>query len=140
VRPPAGPAPRLADRTPNLGRVGGEKSVWNVPWIRNMGLRVDQTNAGSDLPSAGGQVGLLGHDMNRNGSKLEPLVPFMPWSAAVYDYNARNESKYDPEAYCLPPGGPRMMTTPYPMEIIQLPEQQRILMTFEGATHIGRKP
>jgi len=63
----------------------------------------------------------------------------MQWSAAVYDYHVANESKYDPEGYCLPPGGPRMMATPYPMEIIQLPEQQRIIMTFEGATHVWRE-
>jgi hypothetical protein len=31
------------------------------------------------------------------------------------------------------------MATPYPMEIIQLPEQKRILMIFEGATHIWRE-
>ena len=63
----------------------------------------------------------------------------MPWSAAVYDYNSLNESKYDPEGYCLPPGGPRMMATPYQMEIIQLPEHKRIIMIFEGATHIWRE-
>src|SRR5262249_41336311 len=137
--PPSAPTPRLADGTPNLGRVAGEKGVWNVPWVRNMGLRIDKTQSGSDLPSAGGRVGLVGHDMKYDGSKLEPLVPFMPWSAAVYDYHVANESKYDPEGYCLPPGGPRMMVTPYPMEIIQLPEQQRIIMTFEGATHIWRE-
>ena len=66
-------------------------------------------------------------------------MPWMPWSAAVYDYNSMNESKYDPEGYCLPPGGPRMMATPYQMEIIQLPEHKRILMIFEGATHIWRE-
>jgi hypothetical protein len=63
----------------------------------------------------------------------------MPWSAAVYDYNSQNLSKYDPEGYCLPPGGPRLMATPYPMEIIQLPEQKRIIMIFEGGTHIWRE-
>jgi hypothetical protein len=31
------------------------------------------------------------------------------------------------------------MATPYPMEIIQLPAQQRIIMTFEGATHLWRE-
>ena len=138
--PPApAPTPRLADGTPNLGRAPGEQGVWGVPWIRNMGLRIDKTEGGSDLPSVGGSVGLVGHDPKHDGSRLEPLVPFMPWSAAVYDYNVRNESKYDPEGYCLPPGGPRMMATPYPMEIIQLPEQKRIVMTFEGATHIWRE-
>ena len=66
-------------------------------------------------------------------------MPWMPWSAAIYDYHSKNESKYDPEGYCLPPGGPRMMATPYQMEIIQLPEHKRILMVFEGATHIWRE-
>jgi hypothetical protein len=136
---PSGPAPRFADGTPNLGRVPGEKGVWNVPWIRNMALRTESQNGGSDLPSSGGRVGLVGHDLKHDGSRFEPQLPFMPWSAAVYDYHVANESKYDPEGYCLPPGGPRMMATPYPMEIIQLPDQKRIIMTFEGATHIWRE-
>ena len=55
---PAGPTPRLADGTPNLGRVAGEKGIWNVPWIRNMALRIDNTDAVSDLPRSGGRVGL----------------------------------------------------------------------------------
>jgi ABC-type Na+ transport system ATPase subunit NatA len=133
------PMPRLADGTPNLGRVGAEKGVWAVPWVRNMGQRIEKTEAVSDLPSSAGRVGLVGHDLDKDGSKYEPLVPFMDWSRAVYDYHVANESKYDPEGYCLPPGGPRMMATPYPMEIIQLPEQKRIIMTFEGATHIWRE-
>ncbi|PYQ79625.1 MAG: hypothetical protein DMG01_08260 [Acidobacteria bacterium] len=136
---PAGPMPRLANGTPNLGRVAGEKGIWGVPWVRNMALRIDNTDAVSDLPRSGGVVGLVGHDLKRDGSRFEPQVPFMPWSRAVYDYNVANESKYDPEGYCLPPGGPRLMATPYPMEIIQLPEQKRIIMTFEGATHIWRE-
>ena len=137
--PASAPTPRLADGTPNLGRVPGERGVWGVPWIRNMGLRIDRTDGGSDLPSVGGAVGLVGHDLTRDGSRFEPLVPFMRWSAAVYDYHVANESKYDPEGYCLPPGGPRMMATPYPMEIIQLADERRIIMTFEGATHIRRE-
>ena len=39
-----------------------------------------------------------------------------------------NNSKYDPEGYCLPPGGPRLFATPYPMEIIQQPELKRIII------------
>src|ERR1041384_2632813 len=128
---PAEPVPRLADGTPNLGRVAGEKGIWNVPWIRNMAMRIGAHD--------GGGAGLAARDLAHDGSKFEPQVPFMPWSAAVYDYHVANESKYDPEGYCLPPGGPRLMATPYPMEIVQLPEQKRILMTFEGATHIWRE-
>jgi hypothetical protein len=155
---PPQPTPRLSDGTPNLGRVSGEKGVWNVPYITNMGERVIEDDgktyvekhppigrgrgratpaAGrSDAPLGGGEGTTAG---GRGGSKSEPQVPFQPWAAAVYDYHSKNESKYDPEGYCLPPGGPRLMATPYPMEIIQLPEQKRIVMIFEGATHIWRE-
>jgi len=149
------PTPRLADGTVNLGRAPGEKGVWNVPYITNMGERVveaDGTTAferrmaagrgargrgRGDAPLGGGE-GTAGGG-GRGGAKSEPQVPFQSWAAAIYDYNSKNESKYDPEGYCLPPGGPRMMATPYPMEIIQLPEQKRILMIFEGATHVWRE-
>jgi len=138
----------------NFGRVPGEKGVWNVPYITNMGMRVvgddgqplatqaapagrrGNAPAAAGAPLGGGE-GTTGG--GRGGSKAEPWVPFQPWAAAVYDYNSKNQSKYDPEGYCLPPGGPRMMATPYPAEIIQLPEQKRIIMIFEGATHIWRE-
>jgi hypothetical protein len=135
----AEPAPRLADGTPNLGRVAGEKGVWNVPYIQNMGMRIPGPDGTTAATRAAGARGGGGEAAGRGGARAEPDVPFMPWSAAVYDYNSRNNSKYDPEGYCLPPGGPRMMATPYPMEIVQLPEQKRILMIFEGATHIWRE-
>jgi hypothetical protein len=148
---PSGPTPRLPDGTVNLGRVPREKGVWNVPYITNMGERVveaDGTTYAERQRSAGRGRGAAGDALGggegtsgggRGGSKSEPQVPFQPWAAAIYDYNAKNESKYDPEGYCLPPGGPRMMATPYPMEIIQLPEQKRIVMMFEGATHVWRE-
>jgi hypothetical protein len=151
---PPQPTPRLPDGTPNLGRVAGEKGVWNVPYITNMGERVVEGDGktvverrpavgrggrGRGVPGEplGGGEGTTGG--GRGGAKSEPQVPFQPWAAAIYNYNSKNESKYDPEGYCLPPGGPRLMATPYPMEIIQLPEQKRVVMMFEGATHIWRE-
>jgi hypothetical protein len=154
---PPEPTPRLPDGTVNLGRVPGEKGIWNVPYITNMGARVIGDDgkplapqaggrrgggAGAAAPAAGGAPlgggeGAAGG--GRGGAKSEPWVPFQPWAAGVYDYNSKNQSKYDPEGYCLPPGGPRMMATPYPAEIIQLPEQKRIIMIFEGASHIWRE-
>ena len=160
---PAGapePTPRLADGTPNLGRVAGEKGVWNVPYITNMAdttpdspVAIRRAAGGGRGPGRGGPAGAPGAGRGdvplgggegtagggRGGSASESHIPFQPWAAAVYDYNSKNQSKYDPEGYCLPPGGPRMMATPYPMEFIQLPEQKRIIMTFEGATHIWRE-
>lgn len=155
VSGPPQPTPRLPDGTVNLGRVTGEKGVWNVPYITNMGERVVEADGKTYLekhpPSfgrgrggPGGGRALGGGEGTadgggRGGAKSEPQVPFQPWAAAVYDYNSKNNSKYDPEGYCLPPGGPRLMATPYPMEILQLPEQKRIVMIFEGATHIWRE-
>jgi hypothetical protein len=147
---PPQPTPRLADGTVNLGRVVGEKGIWNVPYITNMGMRVVDDSGKSVAPQAepGGRGRAVGAPLGggegtagggRGGTKSEPWVPFQPWAAAVYDYNSVNQSKYDPEGYCLPPGGPRMFATPYPAEIIQLTEQKRILMIFEGATHIWRE-
>jgi hypothetical protein len=152
---PTTPTPRLSDGTVNFGRVPGEQGVWNVPYITNMAMCV-RSAVGSDdyhpelaklatSPSGAGCARLGGAGARggagggRGGPKAEPWMPWMPWSFALYDYNSRNESKYDPEGYCLPPGGPRMMATPYHMEIIQLPEHKRILMIFEGATHIWRE-
>jgi len=157
-RGPQDPTPHLADGTVNLGRVPGEKGTWNVPYITNMAMRVvtgtgstelvpeiaaqqqaaAAARAGGGGARGGGRAG-GGGGGGRGGAKSEPWMPWMPWSAAVYDYNSRNESKYDPEGYCLPPGGPRLMATPYHMEIVQLPEHKRILMIFEGATHIWRE-
>jgi hypothetical protein len=151
---PPPPTPRLPDGTVNLGRVPGEKGTWNVPYITNMAMRVVKGPGSSELlpeiaafnqaqaaarKGGAGARGAGGGGGGRGGSKSEPWIPWMPWSAAVYDYNSLNESKYDPEGYCLPPGGPRMMATPYQMEIIQQPEHKRILMIFEGATHIWRE-
>ena len=76
---------------------------------------VQRGGAGGGAPAArGAGGGGGGGGGGRGGTKSEPWMPFQPWSAAVYDYNSINQSKYDPEGYCLPPGGPRMMATPYP--------------------------
>jgi len=152
---PPQPTPRLADGTVNFGRVSGEKGIWNVPYITNMGMRLVDDEGKSMAPQPEGRGGRGGGGRaggaplgggegggaggGRGGAKSEPWVPFQPWAAAVYDYNSVNQSKYDPEGYCLPPGGPRMMATPYPAEIIQLPEQKRVIMIFEGAAHIWRE-
>ncbi len=123
---PVEPAPRLADGTVNLGRDHGEKGVWALPSVQNFAAYA----AGVPKGFRGGQ---------RGGAANEPHIPFQPWAAAVYDYTSNNQSKYDPEGYCFPPGGPRLMGTPFPAEIIQLPAEKRILMIFEGGTHIWRE-
>ena len=128
-RQPADPpetTPRLKDGTVNLGRVRGEKGIWGLPVIANFA----QVAGGVPKDFRGNL---------RGGAPAEPHIPFKPWAAALYNYNSANLSKFDPEGYCLPPGGPRLMATPFPMEVIQLPEEDRIIMIYEGGTHIWRE-
>jgi hypothetical protein len=109
------PAPRMPD-TPEMGVQRakpdfGGKGMWRVPYVVDMA----QARAGVEKPTD---------------------VPFLPWSKIAFDEATENHSKDDPEGYCLPPGVPRMMFTPYPMEIVQLPN--RIVMIYEGGAHVWR--
>ncbi len=64
-------------------------------------------------------------------------VPMLPAAAAIHKNHKDNISKDDPEARCLPPGVPRMSTTPYPWTIVQTPEQ--VVFIYEGGAHVWRK-
>src|SRR6188508_684048 len=109
---PAEPTPKLADGTVNLGRVPGEKGIWNLPYITNMANQVidpatkqppaelQAQRAAAAAARAGGGGGRAagggGGGGGRGGTKSEPWMPFKPWAAAMYDYNSKNDSKYDP--------------------------------------------
>ena len=64
-------------------------------------------------------------------------VPLLPHAAAIYKQFKDHLGKDDPEARCLPPGVPRMSTTPYPWTIVQTPTL--IVIVYEGGAHIWRK-
>ena len=64
-------------------------------------------------------------------------VPLQPWAEKVYKERKENISKDDPEARCLPPGVPRMSTTPYPFRIVQTPNVTVIV--YEGGAHVWRQ-
>jgi hypothetical protein len=84
--------------------------VWSLPYITDFGHQ------------------LVGRD----------TVPFLPWTKAMHEYNVTTTEKaYDPEGFCLPPGGPRAFATPYPAEIIQ--DSDRIIIIFEGGGHVWRQ-
>ena len=105
---PRTPTPRLADGTVDLGGDG----VWDLPYTTNFAATMDGYEDG-----------------------VRP--PFRPWAKAMWEYNRANQVKYDPEGFCLPPGGPRSMGTPYPAEIIQ--DRDRIIIIFEGGGHVWRE-
>lgn len=113
--PPAGPTPYLPN-IPYLGANAGKpdlggKGMWQVPYVTNM-----QKKTG--------------------GVTVEQEPPFTELGKKFYDYNVQTLAKDDPEGKCLPPGVPRMMYTPYPAEILQLPN--RIVFIYEGGAHVWR--
>ncbi len=90
--------------------LGGD-GIWSQPWITDFAKNL-----------VGGP---------------DAKIPFLPWTKAMNDYNAANKVAYDPEGFCLPPGGPRMFGTPYPSQFIQQPK--RIVVIFEGGAHVWRE-
>jgi hypothetical protein len=106
---PPKPTPRLADGKVDLGGNG----VWDQTWITNFERQL-----------VGRPTGIQN-------------VPFLPWSKAMYDYVQTTQNAYDPQGFCLPPGGPRAFATPYPIEFLQ--QKDRIIIIFEGGAHVWRE-
>jgi hypothetical protein len=62
-------------------------------------------------------------------------VPMLPWAAKLFKERFENESKDDPEGFCLPMGTPRV--NPYPWKIVQTAKLFVIL--YEGNVHSYRQ-
>ena len=107
---PYPPTPRLSDGTPNLGPTEPNKGYWSLAQFQDYAK-------------------VLLHPRE---------IPYQPWARKLALQRRQDQSYWDPAGYCMPPAGPRLMTTPFPMEIIQLPQQKRIVMIYEGGTHIWR--
>ena len=136
-RPPAGPTPHLPN-DPYLGANAGKpdlggnsqgidakmRGIWQVPYIIDMQKQGCAVDDEACIASAG-------------RTHTKPVeVPFTAKGKKFFDEATATNSKDDPEGFCLPPGVPRMMYTPYPTEIFQLPE--RIVFMFEGGAHVWR--
>ncbi|PWU06328.1 MAG: hypothetical protein C5B51_12630 [Terriglobia bacterium] len=121
ARPAAKPAPRLPDGHPDLGN---GKGVWSPRIVDDI-----SGNGGGEKDAT-----TRAAQMKMTDERID--VPFQPWAREVYNQREATLSKEDPEGYCLPPGIPRMMNTPFPMQIYQLPD--RILQVYEGGAHMWR--
>ena len=104
---PAKPAPRLPDGKVDFGGKGVWAPIWVLDW--------------SDKK-------YVEHSVD---------VPFTAMGEALFKERRANNSKDDPEGYCLPPGVPRYTGTPYPFQIVQLPG--RVVILYEGAAHMYRQ-
>jgi hypothetical protein len=139
-RPPAGPTPHLPD-DPYLGPNAGKpdlganaqginakmRGIWNVPYIVDMQKQGCSEEDTACIASAG----------RTHTPDKAIVVPFNEKGKKLFDEATATNSKDDPEGLCLPPGVPRMMYTPYPTEIFQLPT--RIVFVYEGGAHVWRE-
>jgi len=103
---PSKPTPRLPDGKVDFGGKGVWAPIWVLDWA------------------------------NPKWVDKAVEVPFQPSALATFNERRANLSKDDPEAFCLPPGVPRYTGTPYPFQMIQLPD--RLVILYEGASHMYR--
>lgn len=102
-----GPTPRLADGKVDFGGKGVWAPIWVLDWA------------------------------DKKYVEKAVDVPFTSWGLKVFQERRANDSKDDPEGYCLPPGVPRYTGTPYPFEFLQL--RDRVVILYEGASHMYRQ-
>jgi hypothetical protein len=102
----AQPAPHLPDGKVDLGGKGVWAPIWVLDWA----------------------------DAKYVDKAID--VPFTPKALKLFQERKASNSKDDPEGYCLPPGVPRYTGTPYPFQLIQLPD--RVVILYEGASHMYR--
>lgn len=113
---PEGPAPRWSDGHIRLGPTPGETGLW---------LPIDARLA---RPESGPGRGPGGSPSYPNPKYSE--VPFLPWARALLDY--RLENPFEPHARCKPSGGARQPLTPYGVEMLEMPELERVFIFDVG--------
>jgi hypothetical protein len=73
---------------------------------------------------------------NGGGSTADGNTPYQPWAKAVVD--DRRANNMEPHTRCKPSGGPRQFLTPYGVEIVDMPELQRVYILDVGGPHTFR--
>src|SRR5690349_16128161 len=84
----------------------------------------------TDVPNISGVWVAL--TSNRSNSPADGgSTPFLPWARQFFETRAAAEATgkplFDPTANCLPGGVPRIISSPYPIDIVQTPELTLIL-------------
>jgi len=120
---PAGPAPRKTDGRVIFGAPPGQAGLW--------------------LPLSGGNERLVNPDnitpaqaAQFSGRPKVSELPFQPWAKELYAYRRANQ--LEPHTRCKPSGGPRQFLTPYGVEFVDAPEQQRMFIMDVGGPHTFR--
>jgi len=106
---PSAPAPRWADGRINLGAPKGETGLWER---RNEHLVVNPKSYQADA--------------TKTARIHIDQVPLQPWARELTNYRHSLALASEPYTRCKPAGGPRQFMSPYGLEILDLPELQRI--------------
>jgi hypothetical protein len=108
----AKPAPRLPNGRVNLGTAPGEKGYWS----RTRRQLVIDSSVTNPLPT----------DLKVND------VPFQPWAKELWEYRRRSDDRDSPHARCKPSAGPRQIGTAYGFEIVEFPEEKKVVIVDIG--------
>jgi hypothetical protein len=111
------PAPRWPDGRINLNSPPGEKGLWGGSGRLAVNPRSYEPRTTVNAPI---------HIDN---------VPLQEWARAMVDYRHSNFLSDEPYTRCKPSPGPRLWTTAYGFEILDMPEQQRIFIVNIGGPH-----
>jgi hypothetical protein len=111
------PTPRWPDGRVNLGAPPGEKGIWG----------------------GSGRLAVNPRSYEPRTTLNAPIhiddVPIQPWAKALLDYRHAFFLKDEPYTRCKPSPGPRLWTTAYGFEIVDVPEQKRIYVFNIGGPH-----
>jgi hypothetical protein len=111
------PVPRWPDGRVNLNTPPGQKGIWG----------------------GGGRLAINPKSYEPRTTLGAPIhidnVPFQDWARALVDYRHSTVLSDEPYTRCKPSPGPRMWTTAYGFEILDMPELQRIYILNNGGPH-----
>ena len=106
---PSAPAPRGPDGRITLGAPKGETGLWER---RNEHLVINPKSYQADA--------------TKTARVHIDQVPLQPWARELTNYRHGLALASEPYTRCKPAGGPRQFMSPYGLEILELPELQRI--------------
>jgi hypothetical protein len=87
-------------------------------------------------PRLGALPGAKGGIWNGGGSTADANTPYQPWARAISQM--RRVEAMEPHTRCKPSGGSRQFATPYGVEIVEIPELQRVFIFDNGGPHTFR--
>jgi hypothetical protein len=131
--PPPAPAKRITTVEINQPDFGGA-GVWDVPYITNMGT--PNSVVDGKFKMVDGEK-VCEEFKNGAGGTTPSCAPFNEKGHFAFTRRRETDSATDPEGFCLPPGVPRMMYTPYPAKVIQEPKM--LTFIYEGGAHVWRQ-